>query len=135
MLDGLTAEWERRFRRMECEVDSKFVFDLLHNQGMGSNDFHSLVWSIRGVLDREWVVVFRHVYRERNRSADYMANVAIGVNLYEALTKGMLNIIHQDAAGICLPRLTLFSLFTKKKYLKNNYTSPTPKQIPLNPSE
>lgn len=109
VLDGLAVAWEHGVRKVVCEVDSKFVFDLLHEQGMIANDYFNLVWLIRDLLAKEWGVEIRHVYREGNRSTDYMATLAatlsVGVHLYEMPTQGMLDIITQDAAGICLSRL------------------------------
>ena len=73
---GLVVAWEKGVRRLEVEVDSMMVMEFLT---IGIGDTHPLSFLVRlchGFLTRDWLVRFVHVYREANRLADGLANLA-----------------------------------------------------------
>jgi len=79
---GLSIAWERRFRRVELEVDSELVVGFLTR---GISDTHPLSFLVRlchGFLSRDWLVHVTHVYREANRLADGLANYAFSFPLW-----------------------------------------------------
>ncbi|VYS68370.1 unnamed protein product [Arabidopsis thaliana] len=59
---GLNIAWERRFRRVELEVDSELVVVFLTR---GISDTHPLSFLVRlchDFLSRDWLVCVTHVY-------------------------------------------------------------------------
>ncbi|KAL9278245.1 putative ribonuclease H domain-containing protein [Arabidopsis thaliana] len=67
---GLVIAWERGFRRVELEVDSKLVMGFLQTGVTGMHPLSFLVRLCHGFISRDWLVRVTHVYREANRLAD-----------------------------------------------------------------
>ncbi|CAN1291551.1 Putative ribonuclease H protein At1g65750 [Linum perenne] len=72
-IKGLTRAWEAGYRRIIVQIDSRAAIALLkgegdqtHQHGMESAQFQEL-------LRRDWQVLLKHIYREGNHAADYLA--------------------------------------------------------------
>ncbi|KAG7585508.1 Ribonuclease H domain [Arabidopsis thaliana x Arabidopsis arenosa] len=105
---GLVIAWERGFRRVELEVDSKLVVGFLH---AGISDGHPLSFLVRlcqGFISRDWLVRVTHVYREANRLADGLANYAFSLDLgflcLDSCPDSVHSILLDDINGIGVSR-------------------------------
>ena len=107
---GLVVAWEKGVRRLEVEVDSMMVMEFLT---IGIGDTHPLSFLVRlchGFLTRDWLVRFVHVYREANRLADGLANLAFtlpfGFHSFVVAPIEVAVLVHEDVAGPLRPRQT-----------------------------
>lgn len=66
-----------RYREVILEVDSQVVKDLLTCRISTSNYFGSVVDRCKLLLSRGWSVEIIHLYREVNKVADWLANLAL----------------------------------------------------------
>ncbi|CAN1848082.1 hypothetical protein LINPERHAP1_LOCUS38791 [Linum perenne] len=59
-------------------------------------------------MSRPWEVTIEHIYREANFAANYLANsgheLDIGTVVFSSPCNGLLEWIHYDLLGVCLPR-------------------------------
>ncbi|CAN1142925.1 Elongation factor 1-alpha [Linum perenne] len=67
--------WEAGFKKVVVQADSRAAILLINAEGPPSHQHAGEVLIIRELMLREWEVVIRHVYREGNRSADFLANL------------------------------------------------------------
>jgi len=105
---GLVIAWERGFRRVELEVDSKLVVGFLQT---GVTEMHPLSFLVRlchGFISRDWLVRVTHVYREANRLADGLANYAFSLDFgflsLDVCPESVLSIMFEDVNGSGVPR-------------------------------
>lgn len=100
--------WERGLTQVEVEIDSEIVVGFLTT---GISDSHPLSFLIRlcyGFISRDWIVRFRHVYREVNRLTDGLANyaftLALGFHSFNTSPEFVRLIMLEDASGSTRPR-------------------------------
>lgn len=107
--DGLHLAWQHGFRNVILETNCKVAVETIIKEETMENDYYGLVIGIRNLLNRDWIVRCNHIYRERNRCADQLANDAaslpLGVHFFQEPIHGILNTIIDDLAGVCFPRL------------------------------
>ncbi|CAN1194174.1 Putative ribonuclease H protein At1g65750, partial [Linum perenne] len=71
IVEGMRLAWDKGIRRLCIQTHSKAV--VLH----GANLEHrhaSLVEQFHSLNSKEWEVLIRHIYRESNNIANYLAN-------------------------------------------------------------
>ncbi|KAL4331213.1 hypothetical protein AHAS_Ahas13G0477600 [Arachis hypogaea] len=73
VLQGLKMAWDLGFKKATLETDSKAVLQTLQKKEETQNHPEALVRSIGQILKRDWQLNIKHVYREANRSADWLA--------------------------------------------------------------
>ncbi|CAN1197406.1 Putative ribonuclease H protein At1g65750, partial [Linum perenne] len=71
---GLVIAWDKGFMKIHLQLDSLAAITASLG-GHLSNHFASKVLRYRELLSREWEVDLRHVYREENRAANYLATL------------------------------------------------------------
>ena len=105
---GLVAAWEKGIGRLEFEVDSKEVVEFLT---IGIGDTHPLSFLVRmchGFLNKDWEVHIVHVYREANRLADGLANLAFslpfGFHRFDEVPIEVAVLLQEDVVGPFRPR-------------------------------
>ena len=104
----LQLAWNRRVPKLLVESDSAVAIKLVNE---GCNNLHpyaSLVLHIRAWKERDWVLQFGHVYREANRVADCLANLACslpdGTHVYEDAPACCRDLVFFDCMGTSFPR-------------------------------
>ncbi|WCJ37652.1 Polynucleotidyl transferase ribonuclease H-like superfamily protein [Euphorbia peplus] len=106
--DGLTLAWNLGYRKVQVEVDSKLCVDLLTRTDTPSNDSTPLINAIQNLIHQNWELSIKHIYREGNRGADYLANLAanleLGFHLLLRPPVGVCKILEQDLLGVSFPR-------------------------------
>ena len=71
---GLGMTWNKGYKLLHLELDSKVVLSWLTNQNMNyPTNLLPLICDCRNLLHQEWEVHVHHVYREANGCADLLA--------------------------------------------------------------
>ncbi|CAN1256844.1 Putative ribonuclease H protein At1g65750 [Linum perenne] len=89
-ITGLELAWSYGFRNIDLQLDSRVATEL---------------------CNREWRVEIRHVYREANKVADFLANQGhlfpFGTHLFPLSDCNLGHILRYDCLGISEPRFIL----------------------------
>ncbi|CAN1165414.1 Putative ribonuclease H protein At1g65750 [Linum perenne] len=82
---GLKIVWDLGFRRVEVQLDSAIAISLLSEEGNVTHHHRSEVLDFRELKGRDWIISFRHTYREGNKAVDHLASrgfsLPIGLHL------------------------------------------------------
>ena len=71
---GLEIAWNKGYRLLHLELDSKVVLSWLTNQNMNyPTNLLPLICDCRNLLHQDWEVHVHHMYREANGCADLLA--------------------------------------------------------------
>lgn len=88
---------------------SSFAIDTIKKADVQVGDCASLIRSILQLVNRDWFITLIHVFRESNRVADKLANIAaslpLGFQLFHAPSSEIAPILVDDRAGVSFPRL------------------------------
>ena len=86
---GLLIAWHKGVRCVEVEVDSAVVVGFFRT---GIAETHPLSFLVRlcyGFISRDWIVRFKHIYREANGLADglatYAFSLALGFHIFDVV--------------------------------------------------
>lgn len=72
---GLSMAWQRGFRNLICESDSKEAIRLVEEAYIDYHHLSSVISNIRDWLQKSWNVRLVHVFREANFGADCLAKL------------------------------------------------------------
>ncbi|CAN1162572.1 Putative ribonuclease H protein At1g65750 [Linum perenne] len=101
--------WDRGVRRLCIQTDSQAAVSLLSSNEGRMHRHASLVEQFIELCRREWVVSIRHVYREANRAADFLANrghvFPYGVHHFPIVDCNLNYVLLYDSLGVSNPRL------------------------------
>lgn len=70
---GLTMVSDQEHRDMICYLDSTFSLRLISNEVNNWHHFASIISNIKGLVERDWTVRFKHTMREANSVAVLLA--------------------------------------------------------------
>ena len=105
---GLLLAWDRGIRLLMVEVDSLCVTQLLQRRDDIHNACYPLVKGIQELLSRSWQISVKHIYREANFAADFLANFALslplGLHVFSNPPDGVNVWLRNDGVGIAFPR-------------------------------
>jgi ribonuclease HI len=108
VFEGLRYAGYLGFNRIELNVDSIVVTQVLHQSGYGRPLGGSLVMRIRCLLELDWEVVINHTYREANKCADILANIGCTMDsnivYYDTCPRECHMVTLADVLGITTPR-------------------------------
>ncbi|CAN1753298.1 Putative ribonuclease H protein At1g65750 [Linum perenne] len=65
--------WSYGFRKIKLQLDSKAVITILTRREDPVHQYATEVLAFRELCNRNWLVEVRHVYREANMAADFLA--------------------------------------------------------------
>ena len=109
---GLQLTWEKGFRRVILETDSKIVVGIINGDIVRVDRNYNLVMQIKDILGRDWEVRLFHVYREANCVADWLANFGLtrdlidrGSDIITDPPAGVYTLLYYDLIGSTIPRL------------------------------
>ena len=77
---GFDLVWEKGYRRVYCESDSKEAIHLIFSVNCHSHVYQSMIVDIQHWLRKNWDVELIHVLREANSCADFLANEGLRAN-------------------------------------------------------
>lgn len=99
------------FREVVLELDSRLVLQFIQEGLDPCHSCFSIVWQCHQLLARDWILQLKHVYKESNRVADWLAYYALGLDLvlheFNQPPCGVLSLLLQDISGACLPPSSL----------------------------
>ncbi|CAN1809758.1 Putative ribonuclease H protein At1g65750 [Linum perenne] len=108
-LAGLDLAWEYGFRRVELQIDSQVAITLLTSQAEPEHQQAAEVLHFRNLYKRDWRVNIRHVFREANKPADFLASQGydfpFGMHLFPLSDCNLGHLLRYDCLGISEPRL------------------------------
>ncbi|CAN1188105.1 Putative ribonuclease H protein At1g65750 [Linum perenne] len=104
-LEGVRRAWEAGYQKLEIQMDSKVAVEILLNASLAtSHQFTLEALEFRDWLQRDWMVKVKHVYREANHAADYLANLghntARGTHEVDCSDCNLAYFIRYDCMGI-----------------------------------
>lgn len=108
---GLKLAWEKGFRSIIIESDSRRVVDWLTNnnghvrtRGVIAN----IITRCKDMMQRDWVIKVSHIFREHNRVADQLAKKAFiyerGLRAFDHLPSDIREWLELDAKGAPMAR-------------------------------
>lgn len=78
--DGLFLAKCLNIVHLIVELDAKVVVDLLNNQKNATHEFAPLIFDCRTALESFQTAQIKHIYRETNRCADFLAKMGATTN-------------------------------------------------------
>jgi ribonuclease HI len=107
--EGLRHVYRMGFRKVELEVDSKAVVQVLKSGCVQSATGSSLIKRICQMLAKDWTVDIKHIYREANKCADAMANIGctrdFDMEFFVSCHPHISDLYNLDLLGNTTPRL------------------------------
>ncbi|CAN1818835.1 Putative ribonuclease H protein At1g65750 [Linum perenne] len=109
-LEGIRLAWARGFRKVQVQIDSEAAVAILLDSSQTIDHRHAIeVLEFRDWMGKEWELHVRHVYREANKAADYLANLGHsldrGCHSVPLTDCNLAYCIRHDCMGISNPRL------------------------------
>lgn len=77
LYQSLCLAWDDGILQLHVDVDNLFVTQLVVNHNFMPNEYASLIKGIKDLLNRNCQVNNKHVHRETNRAADFLANFGL----------------------------------------------------------
>jgi ribonuclease HI len=110
--NGLKLAWSKGFRKIILESDSSLAVDLITKNKIFIDKNYNLIMQARELLAKEWDIQVRHVYREANSMADWLANYGLTRSFLDRFSiyfndppAGLYCILYYDLIGSTLPCL------------------------------
>lgn len=107
--DGLSLAKDENIKKLEIEVDSMTVLNLIHATNMVNHPLVNLLFDCRLLMQGFEEVSITHIYREANRCADALANdapVSVGdLYIYPVIPSCISNFLYADLIGVSYPRI------------------------------
>ncbi|CAN1140912.1 Putative ribonuclease H protein At1g65750 [Linum perenne] len=108
-ISGLELAWTYGFRQVSLQIDSQAAISILSAEGEPLHQYAGEVMLFRELCRREWVVHIRHVYREANKVADFLASKGyefpFGIHLFPMSNCSLGYFLRYDCFGLSEPRL------------------------------
>ncbi|CAN0878912.1 Putative ribonuclease H protein At1g65750 [Linum grandiflorum] len=74
-VEGMRIAWDMRIRKLEIQLDSAAAVHILTARDLADHQHMALVHKFRNLQARNWETRIKHVYREANVLADYIADL------------------------------------------------------------
>ncbi|CAN1155670.1 Putative ribonuclease H protein At1g65750 [Linum perenne] len=109
-LEGISRAWAQGHKKVEVQLDSTAAIAILLDTDSKIEHNHALeVFEFRDWIRKDWELRLKHVYREANQAADFLANFGHGLQRgCHSVAISDCNLayhIRYDALGISEPRL------------------------------
>jgi hypothetical protein len=106
---GLDLVWRVEIMHLHVESDSKVLTDMMTNKTNFKENIPILVRRIKQLLDWNWQVKLSHTWRERNRSADWLANFSYSLSSFnvryiESSPRKLQSFLFYDIFRACFPK-------------------------------
>ncbi|CAN1776652.1 Putative ribonuclease H protein At1g65750 [Linum perenne] len=110
---GLELAWSMGLRCIELQMDSKAAIELFLSSGEPLHQHAGEVLSFRELRARDWSITIRHVYREGNKAANFLASrghdFPFGSHLVPSSDCNLAYFLRYDCLGISEPRHVLIN--------------------------
>uniref|UniRef100_A0A803N5K6 RNase H type-1 domain-containing protein n=1 Tax=Chenopodium quinoa TaxID=63459 RepID=A0A803N5K6_CHEQI len=109
---GLELAKKMGITKLQIQLDNQAVVQILTNSSEYSGEcIHDVNHCKKLIARPEWNVEVKHVYREANQVADWLANQGVQQNnkfqLIQVSPLALGRILHNDVVGVALPRFVL----------------------------
>ncbi|CAN1189870.1 Putative ribonuclease H protein At1g65750, partial [Linum perenne] len=108
IIEGMNLAWESGIRKLCIQTDSRAAMSILSCANACLNRHTSLVQQFHELESRDWDIQIRHIYREANFAADYLANrghsFELGSHVCQYPDSSLLYWLRYDLIGVCEPR-------------------------------
>ncbi|CAN1810904.1 Putative ribonuclease H protein At1g65750 [Linum perenne] len=108
-ISGLEHAWDYGFRQVELQLDSQAAVAILLSPEDPQHQYMAEVLYFRELCGRDWRVRTRHVYKEANKAADFLAGQGyefpFGIHLFLLSDCNLGHILRYDVLGITELRL------------------------------
>ncbi|KAJ1430717.1 Ribonuclease H domain [Sesbania bispinosa] len=74
---GLLLAWEEGYRNIICWTDSMLALSLITAPVLKFHKYSSILEGIARLVHQEWNVTFKHILREGNSCADWLAKLGV----------------------------------------------------------
>ncbi|CAI0374831.1 unnamed protein product [Linum tenue] len=105
---GLQRAWDEGYRKVQLQLDSQVAVKLLQDTGYRDHAQAGVLSRAHELISREWEVDIKHIYREGNKCADFLANLGhtLDINLHcTPIDHSCLNhLLLYDMQGLSEPR-------------------------------
>ncbi|PNY05004.1 ethylene responsive transcription factor 1b [Trifolium pratense] len=109
VLEGLRYVRRLGFRKVELNIDSVAVVQVIKSARIQSSQGSALARQIWRMMAMNWEVEVHHTYREANRCADALANMGCNlgydITIFNSCPIQLSAIFAADNMGITTPRL------------------------------
>ncbi|KAM1599401.1 hypothetical protein ACFXTN_021985 [Malus domestica] len=111
VLMGLTIAWDEGCRDVILECDSWDAVISIQKPMLVSHPLYNLILDCKEAIERNWRCEVTHIYREKNASADHMADLghglSLGLHVFDSPPTTATNFLASDSIGRALPRAVL----------------------------
>ncbi|CAN1191106.1 Putative ribonuclease H protein At1g65750, partial [Linum perenne] len=108
-ITGLELAWDLGLRQVELQIDSQVAVSILTATEDPTNQFAAEVIRFRELKNHDWRVSIKHIYREANKVADFLADQGyeflFGTHLFPLVHCNLSYLLRYDCMGISKPRL------------------------------
>ncbi|CAN1789663.1 Putative ribonuclease H protein At1g65750 [Linum perenne] len=108
-ITGLELAWDYGFRNVELQLDSQAAISLLSSSAVPDHQQAAEVIHFQNLCRRDWRISIRHVFREANKAADFLASQGyefpFGTHLFPLSNCNLGHILRYDCLGVSEPRL------------------------------
>ncbi|KAK7303014.1 hypothetical protein RJT34_13913 [Clitoria ternatea] len=110
IVHGLKLAWDLGCKKVKVDIDSGNALGLVRNGPVANDPAFALVSEINGLVRRDWLVEFSHVFRESNRAADRLAHLGhshsleLSVKRFSEPPSAITDILRDDLAGVVKQR-------------------------------
>ena len=107
--DGLQLCLQNQAQAVHVDLDSKTIVDALNSQDYSNSIVSSIMEDCKYMISRIPQTCCRHVYREANRCADFLAKVGTSIEgdftVFHSSPVDLLSLLEEDANGVHVNRL------------------------------
>ncbi|CAN1257225.1 Putative ribonuclease H protein At1g65750, partial [Linum perenne] len=108
LIAGLDLSWDRGWRKVAVQCDSRVAIALLSNEADPYHHHSGEVRAFRNLMLRDWEVTLNHIFHEGNQAADFLAGVGHnfppGFHLFPISDCNLGYFVRRDSMGISEPR-------------------------------
>ncbi|XVF06929.1 hypothetical protein REPUB_Repub06bG0093400 [Reevesia pubescens] len=105
---GLQLCWDRGYRKIELESDSLVAIQKLGIKTSLSDPHIHIIDAIKEFQQHDWICNIKHVHREANHYADWMAthfdNLSLGLHIFSSPPIGISHCFLADMSSLAWPR-------------------------------
>ena len=109
MYIGMDIARRQGITHLQVESDSKLLVDMVTEKCNINGNVPTLIRRIRDLKNMSWQVQINHIWREGNRSADWLANFSLyldsfDLHVIETPPRDLRCLLFYDISGACMPQ-------------------------------
>jgi len=109
MYIGMDMARRQGITRLQVESDSNILVDMVTGKCNINGNVPTLIRRIRDLKNMSWQVQINHIWREGNRSVDWLANFSLSLDSFdlhviETPPRKLQYLLFDDISGACMAR-------------------------------